>query len=120
MAVLTNEFQTLRYDPALCIGCGMCFTVCPHGVFAANGGSAQLVAVERCIECGACARNCPVGAIVVDVGVGCASALIRAALTGGEPTCGPSAACCAGTAACCGSADASCGQPEAGCCAPER
>lgn len=74
--------NTLRYDPALCIGCGMCIAVCPHGVFAENGRAARLVRWEACMECGACQVNCPTGAIQVKSGVGCASAMILAALTG--------------------------------------
>ena len=88
MLVRTNTLNTLRYDPALCIGCGMCNMVCPHGVFAPNGRIAKLVGAADCIECGACQLNCPTGAITVDSGVGCAAAYIHAALTGGEPTCG--------------------------------
>lgn len=121
MAVMTNVYETLRYDEKVCIRCGMCITVCPHGVFSLNGGPAELVAIERCMECGACAQNCPVEAIKVDVGVGCASALIKAALTGGEPTCG-SVDCCGTTEAscgesegCCGGSDTSCGCGEASC-----
>lgn len=76
---LTN---TLRYEPGLCSGCGMCSIVCPHGVFAQNGRLARLVHPERCMECGACQLNCPTGAIAVDSGVGCAYAMIRRALTG--------------------------------------
>jgi len=68
----------------------MCSVVCPHGVFAADGRVAQIVRPESCMECGACQLNCPTGAITVDSGVGCASAMIYAALTGRkEPTCGP-------------------------------
>ncbi len=93
MVALAEGINTLRYDRAWCSGCGMCETVCPHGVFVV-GERAEAVRAEACIECGACARNCPTGAIEVDAGVGCAVALIRAALTGGEPTCGPS--CCGG------------------------
>jgi NAD-dependent dihydropyrimidine dehydrogenase PreA subunit len=91
-AAVTNELNTLQYDASLCIGCGMCAIVCPHGVFALVDGvrAAQLVRWEACMECGACQLNCPTGAIIVDSGVGCAAAMIRAALTGKEPTCGPS------------------------------
>jgi len=99
MDVLTNTAQTLHYAVQKCIGCGLCSTVCPHGVFAA-GRPARLVRPQACIECGACARNCPVGAITVDSGVGCAEALIRAALMGCEPTCGPADSCCADEACC--------------------
>ena len=35
---------------------------------------------DACIECGACSMNCPVDAISVQVGVGCATAVINAAL----------------------------------------
>ena len=85
--------NTLRYDPELCINCGMCSTVCPHGVFAANGHVVMLARPEACMECGACQLNCPTGAIAVESGVGCATAMMYAALTGrkdvgcGDETC---------------------------------
>ena len=86
-----SVINTLQYDPALCIGCELCVIVCPHAVFAMNSRLAQLVRPEACMECGACQINCPTGAITVDSGVGCAAAMIRAALTGKkEPTCGSS------------------------------
>jgi len=72
--------NTLEYKPELCIGCEMCWIVCPHAVFAPDNNKAQLVRYESCMECGACQLNCPTGAIVVDSGVGCASAMIWAAL----------------------------------------
>lgn len=91
--------NTLQYAPDLCVGCGMCYTVCPHGVFAPDGRVAQLVNLEACIECGACQLNCPADAIHVDSGVGCAAAMIRAALSGQkEATCGGGS-----ETACCGS-----------------
>ena len=87
--VRASGYNTLEYDSELCIDCGMCSIVCPHGVFAANDRAAQLVFPEACMECGACQSNCPTGAIAVDSGVGCAAAMIRAALTGRkEPACG--------------------------------
>lgn len=89
--------NTLQYDPALCIGCEMCSLVCPHAVFAMNGRVAQLVRPEACMECGACQLNCPTDAITVESGVGCAAAMMRAALTGKkEATCGIEAesSCC--------------------------
>ncbi len=87
----TVAVNTLHYDPALCSNCGMCSTVCPHGVFATDGKVAKLVRYEACMECGACMMNCPTGAIEVDSGVGCAAALMFAALTGRkEAACKPS------------------------------
>jgi ferredoxin len=54
---------------------------------------ARLVHPDDCMECGACQLNCPSGAIHVDSGVGCAIAMIRAALRGSqEVSCGPD--CC--------------------------
>jgi len=89
--------NTLRLDPALCNGCNMCSMVCPHAVFARDNGRIRLASPERCMECGACQLNCPTGALQVDSGVGCAAALMYAAITGrkeascggdAEPTCG--------------------------------
>jgi len=88
-----NSINTLRFYPGRCVRCGRCREVCPHGVFAFDDGKIKLEAPERCMECGPCQRNCPAAAIAVDAGVGCASAMIRAALTGSkEATCGPE--CC--------------------------
>lgn len=84
--------NTLAYDAALCNRCGMCAIVCPHGVFEVNGdGAVRLVDRDACMECGACRLNCEAGAIKVNSDVGCAAAMIKAALTRRE-----------GTAPCCG------------------
>lgn len=88
-SIIRTNVNTLQYNPELCINCGMCSIVCPHAIFTANDRVAQLVRPEACMECGACQLNCPTGAITVDSGVGCAAAMIRAALRGRkEPTCG--------------------------------
>ena len=83
--------NTLRYSPDRCVNCGMCVVVCPHGVFAPGEQVVELVAAESCMECGACQLNCPAAAIEVESGVGCAAAMIQAALRGrplDEATCG--------------------------------
>jgi NAD-dependent dihydropyrimidine dehydrogenase PreA subunit len=89
MTEQTFEMNTLRYTAEDCIGCGVCLDVCPHGVFALPGEVAAVVRGEACMECGACMLNCPTGALQVDSGVGCAAAMIRAALLGKkEASCG--------------------------------
>jgi len=82
-----NDDVSLTLNQAICIGCGLCTQVCPHGVLLMEEKKATIAARDRCIECGACARNCPVEALVVTPGVGCASAIIHGWLTGGEPSC---------------------------------
>ncbi|MCG2737845.1 MAG: 4Fe-4S binding protein [Candidatus Methanoperedenaceae archaeon] len=86
--------NTLEYDPELCTNCGMCSTVCPHGVFSPDEKVAKLLDPVACMECGACQLNCPTGAIKVNSGVGCANAMIWAAIRGQkEVTCGDSSCC---------------------------
>lgn len=99
----TAVANTLQYNPELCVNCGMCTMVCPHAVFAPDSGVVRLARPEACMECGACQRNCPAGAITVESGVGCAAAMIRAALAGRkEVTCGgeSDSSCCADSSCC--------------------
>ena len=91
---------TLHYYPERCINCKRCTQVCPHAVFDAGDCSVVLSHPEACMECGACALNCPVQAIEVQSGVGCAWAMIGAALRGKdmdtECSCGgEDSTCCA-------------------------
>jgi Fe-S-cluster-containing hydrogenase component 2 len=58
----------------------MCIVVCPHAVFGMDNGKAHLEDRDACMECGACAMNCPVDAVSVKAVVGCAAAVINAAL----------------------------------------
>jgi NAD-dependent dihydropyrimidine dehydrogenase PreA subunit len=88
-----RNVATIALDPEHCLGCGLCVQVCPHGVIAMAGGKAVIADRDACMECGACARNCAAGALVVQAGVGCAQAVINAALgrTGGDCCCSPDA-----------------------------
>jgi NAD-dependent dihydropyrimidine dehydrogenase PreA subunit len=88
-----SDLNTLRYRPGLCVNCGRCIEVCPHAVFRPGEGRVKMAAADRCMECGACQVNCPTGAIAVNAGVGCAAAMIKGALSGREPTCGPDNCC---------------------------
>ncbi len=76
------QTNTLQYDQSACIGCGVCVDVCPHAAFEMRDRLAYLVNAQACMECGACQLNCPVNAIRVESGVGCAAAMIQAALRG--------------------------------------
>ncbi|HSQ93017.1 MAG TPA: mercury methylation ferredoxin HgcB [Methanoregula sp.] len=101
---------SLNYYPERCINCKRCTQVCPHAVFADGSSHAELVRPASCMECGACALNCPVQAIEVQSGVGCAWAMIGAALRGRdmdtECSCGGDDGSCCGTtedpSSCCG------------------
>ncbi len=78
---------TLQMDTEICVGCGMCAVVCPHGVFVMKEGKAAVGDLDACMECGACARNCPVAAVSVRAGVGCAYAIILERLRGSNQDC---------------------------------
>lgn len=82
-----KNVATLALDEEKCIGCGMCATVCPHGVFMPTNGRVRIHDRDACMECGACAVNCPVEAISVQAGVGCAAAVINAALGRKDSSC---------------------------------
>ncbi|MDZ7642339.1 MAG: mercury methylation ferredoxin HgcB [Desulfurivibrio sp.] len=73
-----RQANTLEFFPERCVGCGSCLEVCPHGVFAPTAAGRPVTLQDRdaCMECGACRHNCPTGAIAVEIGVGCAQALL--------------------------------------------
>ena len=75
-----KDVVTLHLEQEKCVGCGMCLLVCPHAVFVVEESMALVRDRDACIECGACSMNCPVDAISVQTGVGCATAVINAAL----------------------------------------
>jgi NAD-dependent dihydropyrimidine dehydrogenase PreA subunit len=110
-----SDVVTLKLDVEKCTGCGLCVTVCPHGVFMIEGRKARIVDRDACMECGACAKNCAFQAIAVRAGVGCATAILRGVLRGSEAGCG----CSTGSSCCsCGDEEASpttAAEPKAGC-----
>jgi NAD-dependent dihydropyrimidine dehydrogenase PreA subunit len=85
---------TLRLDQTLCVGCGRCLEVCPHGVFQMDAGKAAIIMRDACMECSACARNCPFCAIFVKNGVGCAAGILNAKLGLDSSCCGENQGCC--------------------------
>ncbi len=96
---------TLELDRDLCIGCGMCLEVCPHGALAMEDGKARIIDRDMCMECGACSKNCPSQAIIVEVGVGCAVAVINTAL-------GRKSSCCSLDNYGPGGTNCGCGDPD--------
>jgi NAD-dependent dihydropyrimidine dehydrogenase PreA subunit len=71
------DVTTLELFKDRCTGCGMCTEVCPHAVMVMDSGRASIGDRDACMECGACAKNCPADAIHVQIGVGCAQAVIN-------------------------------------------
>lgn len=88
--IYLKDVVTLKLDQEKCVGCGMCLTVCPHDVLSVTNDRARIEDRDACMECGACVRNCPTEAMTVRAGVGCASAVINAALGRTDSAC-----CCA-------------------------
>ncbi len=84
--IYLKDVVTLELTEGKCVGCGMCTIVCPHAVFIMDKGHVRIENRDACMECGACAGNCPTEALTVNSGVGCAAAVINAAL-GREGSC---------------------------------
>ncbi len=91
-----RDVVSLRLDRDVCVGCGRCLDVCPHGVMAMEGGKIRIAERDACMECGACARNCPATALWVKNGVGCAAGILNSTLGLTSNCCGESQSCCCG------------------------
>jgi len=83
-----RNVSTIKIEPAKCIGCDICMSVCPHNVIELKARKAVVRDRDACMECGACMTNCPVGAVEVQAGVGCAYAIFRGMIKGTSPQCG--------------------------------
>jgi len=90
-----KNVATLKLNPEPCTGCGLCVSVCPHGVFTLEGKKVHIANLDACMECGACSKNCPVSALSVDSGVGCASGILNGLLNGKGECCCDKGGCCA-------------------------
>ena len=55
---------TIDYDE--CTFCQTCVSVCPMGVFEAEGDRVEVAQEDQCIVCRACEASCPTEAIVVE------------------------------------------------------
>jgi formate hydrogenlyase subunit 6/NADH:ubiquinone oxidoreductase subunit I len=56
------------WDIKKCIGCGLCFDVCPSGAIEMIGKGLEAEIkhyVDRCMFCGQCAETCPKNAITM-------------------------------------------------------
>jgi ferredoxin len=51
-------------DTDLCVGCGVCESVCPVEAISIEGEAR--IHIERCIGCGRCVRECPQGALSLE------------------------------------------------------
>jgi ferredoxin len=109
--VYLKNVVTLNLNAEKCYGCGTCLEVCPHGVFVRENGKVAIQDRDACMECGACAINCPAGALQVQVGVGCATAVINSALGRSSSSC-----CCVIEEKSAGSGNADAGAARSGCC----
>ena len=57
--------EKIKVQEDLCIGCGVCVSVCPMAVLEL-GEKATVVNAENCILCKQCEENCPVSAIIFE------------------------------------------------------
>jgi NAD-dependent dihydropyrimidine dehydrogenase PreA subunit len=92
-----KNVSTLEFFPEKCTKCKMCIEVCPHAVFSFENKKISITDKDKCMECGACMKNCDFDAIQVNIGVGCAAAIINGMINGTEPNCdcsGDSGSCC--------------------------
>lgn len=57
--------KKITVDQELCIGCGVCMSLCPDVFELQNNGKAEVINGDNCdnCDCEDVVNNCPVGAI---------------------------------------------------------
>ncbi|MHA1475895.1 MAG: HgcAB-like fusion protein [Promethearchaeota archaeon] len=62
-----NPYGTISINRESCIGCGVCFDVCPRNVYEMNKSDKKvdLVHPEKCINCNACVHRCIVKCLII-------------------------------------------------------
>lgn len=56
--------KKIRLDDSKCVGCGLCFDICPMGLYSKdNDRKSNRLDAGRCTACKACVTQCPTGAI---------------------------------------------------------
>ncbi len=59
----------IHVDPALCVDCGLCASVCPSGALAFDPAAQRLrFNASRCLVCEQCIPSCPLEAISLGLG----------------------------------------------------
>jgi|SRR5659263_468508 len=58
-----TNFPEITVNEKRCIGCGLCYQVCPKGVLVMENGKAKVFDRKECIRCEACYKQCPDNAI---------------------------------------------------------
>lgn len=59
-----SPHSQIMFDPARCIGCGECVSVCGAGAHISEDGK-HMIDRKKCVSCGECAKVCPTGAIEI-------------------------------------------------------
>jgi NAD-dependent dihydropyrimidine dehydrogenase PreA subunit len=59
----------ITFDQSKCIKCGMCYDICPKGVFENVEEHKKMLHQhpEKCVMCEACVSQCPTGALTITV-----------------------------------------------------
>jgi heterodisulfide reductase subunit A len=62
---LDVEGMVSSVDESLCIGCGLCITICPYSAISKDEKGLAKVNEVLCKGCGTCAASCPTRAITM-------------------------------------------------------
>jgi heterodisulfide reductase subunit A len=62
---LEAEGIVSNVDESLCVGCGLCITICPYGAMEKDEKGLAKVKEVLCKGCGTCAASCPKRAITM-------------------------------------------------------